>query len=166
MTSFQPIIIEALCHRPAGKNIIEMGDGTVYDFRDDGTGRQITAVSVEAHATRLLSITEGYRFAGVVMPAASGVLLAAAVGPQGTGEAGTTATTTTVATAPAATPPVPPVAAPTDAEVEVMSLGDLRALFATEIGKPASPKYSAEVLVAKIIAARETARETAATAQA
>lgn len=74
------IIIESINHRPPGQNLIEMSDGTTYDFRDDGTGRQVALVSVEAHQARLLSIAEGFRFAGAAgarLPAAPAVTLPA-----------------------------------------------------------------------------------------
>lgn len=58
------IIIESLCRRPKGQNLIDMGDGTIYDFRDDGTGAQVALVSNPAHQRKLLSITEGFAFKG------------------------------------------------------------------------------------------------------
>lgn len=58
------VLIESLCRRPAGQNLIEMSDGTTYDFRDDGTGAQVALVSDPAHQRKLLSITEGFAFKG------------------------------------------------------------------------------------------------------
>ena len=59
-----PVLIESLCRRPAGLNLIDMGDGTIYDFRDDGTGAQVALVSNPNHQRKLLSITEGFAFKG------------------------------------------------------------------------------------------------------
>lgn len=84
---YTPVLIESLCRRPAGLNLIDMGDGTVYDFRDDGTGAQVALVTNPDHQRKLLSITEGFAFKGA--GASEGLALperdAAEIG--GTGEA-------------------------------------------------------------------------------
>lgn len=44
-----------------GGSFVDMGDGTTYHFKDDGTGREVASVTNPAHIQRLLSIPEGYR---------------------------------------------------------------------------------------------------------
>ena len=68
MPATLPILIESLCRRPAGQNIIDMGDGVIYDFRDDGTGAQVALVSNPDHQRKLLAITEGFAFKGAAAP--------------------------------------------------------------------------------------------------
>lgn len=152
-TAFHPIIVQSLCIRAPGQNVIEMADGTVYDFRDDGTGRQVALVADEGHATRLLSITEGYRFAGAAMIAVESGLDPF---PAGQGIIQTTQAEKvdqTGATDPQKTDA--PVALPNEAALEAMELSDLRKQFANETGKNASPKHKADVLIAQILAVRE-----------
>lgn len=44
-----------------GGSFVDMGDGTTYHFKDDGTGREVASITNPTHIQRLLGIPEGYR---------------------------------------------------------------------------------------------------------
>lgn len=234
MPPVMPVLIESLCRRPAGQNIIDLGDGAVYDFRDDGTGAQVALVSNPEHQRKLLSIAEGFAFYGAATTAPLeldtagflGTLLPASFIP-GEDPANTVAvahsapqaiepadaarlllehivyynladrhgqefadafvnelsliaegrvlygaTADTEAGAVAAKPeaaaatvapaePVKPQEPATDlsvsdhADLNGKTLAEIRAIYAQEWGKPASPRHTMDVLVSKIESIRE-----------
>ena len=220
MPPAMPVLIESLCRRPAGQNIIDLGDGAVYDFRDDGTGAQVALVSNPEHQRKLLSIAEGFAFYGsaaeqgvnsqaLSLPAqfipgedpANTVAVAhsAPVGlrPPATieearemlGAMGVFDTTevilvafrhlipgydaetadanaereaaaqAAVAVAPVKLPepkePAADLSVSDHADLNGKTLAEIRAIYAQEWGKPASPRHTMDVLVSKIESIRE-----------
>lgn len=69
------MLIENKLKRKGG-SFVDMGDGTIYHFKDDGTGREVAAVTNPSHIARLLGITEAYsipadQLAAMTQPAAA-----------------------------------------------------------------------------------------------
>lgn len=168
----------------AGGTRITMADKTGYHFKDDGEGNHVCIVSNKDHQAALLSHPEAYSFfgaadagddagLGIDLPATIAVpetqeplpvfeqpAISADLTATGLPEGSTAVVATQVAEQPQADTPqgqAEPTAddAPVmSAELEALSIEDLREVYKTEMGKAATASKKANVLISQILAVR------------
>lgn len=155
----QALIIECLLIRKGGTQV-DIGDKTIYHFKDDGNGAHVATISNPEHIGILLGIREAYRVYGA----------AAVEAPLGVAPAATA----TIQPAPIVAPVIAPVAAPAPAIVPTpapsidppttlnaqlgldanMDLDQLRAVFLQEVGREPNARAKPETMIAQIEAVR------------
>lgn len=140
------IIIESKIQRKGG-TLVDL-DGTIYHFTPDAKGRHVAAVSNPEHIAKFLQIPEGYRMlvAAPVAPVAAEQITQGVVSGQVLGPVDAQ-----VVTVPGNQAPEPVTST---ADLEVMSLAEVREVFKVELGRNPSPKSIKETLVAQIEAVR------------
>ena len=121
---------------------IEMADGTRYAFLPNEAGDHVAEVENPKHIERLLSITEGYGvYSGEVIPASVVVAALAADEPDDDDQD--------------EDEDVDPIPDPVDMPLEHMTLTDLQATFARELGRKPHHRAGVEKLIEDITAHRE-----------
>lgn len=164
------MLIECKLKRQGG-SVVDMGDGTVYHFKDDGTGRHVSNITVSKHIAVLMGIPEGYaipdeQLASMITPEAPGVQTQPAPAPVAA-----TIIVQPVQAEPVAQPeqsqttePVTPTPGAADQRDAVDTVAELtedtpietiREVYLAEIGRVANTNYKAQTLIAAIEAARK-----------
>lgn len=140
------IIIESKIQRKGG-TLVDL-DGTTYHFTPDAKGRHVAEVSNPEHIAKFLQIPEGYRMLVVapVAPIAAEQITQGVVSGQVLGPVDAE-----VVTVPGNQAPEPVTST---ADLEAMSLAEVREVFKAELGRNPSPKSIKETLVAQIEAVR------------
>lgn len=164
------MLIECKLKRQGG-SVVDMGDGTAYHFKDDGTGRHVSNITVSKHIAILMGIPEGYaipdeQLASMITPEAPGAQtkpdsaqVAATIVIQPT-EANPVSqpdegqTTVPVTTAPGGTDQRDSVDAVAEL-TEDTPIETIREVYLAEIGRVANANYKAQTLIAAIEAARK-----------
>ena len=156
----QALIIECLLIRKGGTQV-DMGDKTIYHFKDDGTGAHVATISNPLHIGTLLGIKEAYRVYGAAAAeAAVGIAPAATAMIQPAPIAAPAIVAPVIAPTMAIVPaPAPSIDPPTTLNAQLgldadMDINQLRAVFLQEVGREPSAKAKPETMIAQIEAVR------------
>ena len=159
----QALIIECMLIRKGGTQV-DMGDKTIYHFKDDGTGAHVATISNPEHIGILLGIREAYRVYGAaaaeaavgIAPAATAMIQPAPIAAI----AAPAIVAPVIAPAPAIVPaPAPSIDPPTTLNAQLgldanMDIDQLRAVFLQEVGREPSARAKPETMIAQIEAVR------------